>query len=597
MKAHSMGRLIVAAALALVAVSPRSGQAQTAGFALDQFNPSDRGSDWFVLDSLDMRGNLRPAVGIVGDYAYLPLAIYNADGTLRSKLVADQFFVHVGAAMVFLDRFRVALNLPVAVYENGHGGTLDGTAYSAPGVFGVSDLRVDADVRLVGAYGEAFRLGAGVQLFLPLGSRSDFTGDGSVRVQPRVNAAGDVGLFAYAAQIGFEYRGLDDAYAGSSLGSQVTFGGSVGLHTANRVVWVGPELYGATTVSNSDAVFKTATTPLEALLGVHVRVASDWHLGLGGGGGLTRGFGAPAARGVALLEWSPDVRRPPPDRDHDGVVDAEDACPDVRGVPSGDPRTNGCPSDRDRDGVLDVVDACPDVPGVRTDNPKTNGCPPDRDGDGILDADDACPDVPGVRTDDPKTNGCPPDRDGDGILDADDACPDVTGVKTDDPKTNGCPPDPDPDKDGIPNFEDACPDEAGPKNLDPKKNGCPQAIVRDDQIVILDQVKFKTNSAVILAESDSLLQAILKVFVEHPEIIKVGVEGHTDNVGSAVYNKALSARRAASVAQWLVAHGIESSRLTSTGFGMDGPIDTNDTEEGRQNNRRVELHILDQARQ
>jgi outer membrane protein OmpA-like peptidoglycan-associated protein len=81
------------------------------------------------------------------------------------------------------------------------------------------------------------------------------------------------------------------------------------------------------------------------------------------------------------------------------------------------------------------------VKGVKTDDPKTNGCPPDRDGDGIIDAEDACPDVKGVKTNDPKTNGCPPpkDTDGDGIIDPEDACPNEKGPRTDDPKTNGCP--------------------------------------------------------------------------------------------------------------------------------------------------------------
>jgi outer membrane protein OmpA-like peptidoglycan-associated protein len=569
-------------------------RAQASGFALDRFDPSDRGSDWFVLDSLDMRGKLRPALGVVGDYGYLPLAIYNGDGTLRSKLVEDQLFLHVGAALVFLDRFRVALNLPLALVQNGQGGALDGVSYAGPSGFAVGDLRADADVRLAGAYGDPFRVGIGVQVFVPVGSRSDFTSDGSTRVQPRLNVAGDVGVFAYAAQVAFQYRGLDSSYAGTPLGSQVSFGGAVGLHTSNRVLWIGPEVYGATTVSSSDAIFKKTTTPLEALLGVHLRIASDWHAGIGGGGGLTRGFGSPAARAVALLEWSPDIRKPPPpDRDGDGVLDADDACPDVKGIPTDDPKTNGCPPDRDADGVLDADDACPDVKGIRTDDPKTNGCPPDRDADGVLDADDACPDVKGIRTDDPKTNGCPPDRDSDGVLDADDACPDVAGERTDDPKTNGCPPDPDPDKDGIPSAEDACPNEAGPKNADPQKNGCPQAVVRNDRIVILDQVRFKINSAIILPESEALMRAILKVFVDHPEIAKVSVEGHTDNRGPASYNKELSSRRAASVVHWLVAHGVAAGRLTSIGYGMERPLDSNEAEEGRQKNRRVELHILD----
>ena len=221
--------------------------------------------------------------------------------------------------------------------------------------------------------------------------------------------------------------------------------------------------------------------------------------------------------------------------------------------------------------------------------------PADRDKDGILDNEDACPDVPGVKTSDPKTNGCPlppPDRDKDGVLDADDACPDVPGVKTDDPKTNGCPPPPpDRDKDGIIDNEDACPDAPGPKNADPKKNGCPEARIEAGEIKILQQVKFKTGSADILPVSDAILNAVSAILRDHGEITSVRIEGHTDDRGSAAMNKALSGRRAASVAKWLVKHGIDKARLSSEGFGMTRPIDSNQTEEGRANNRRVEFHI------
>jgi OOP family OmpA-OmpF porin len=210
----------------------------------------------------------------------------------------------------------------------------------------------------------------------------------------------------------------------------------------------------------------------------------------------------------------------------------------------------------------------------------------------VVDSEDACPDVAGVKTDDPKTNGCPSDRDKDGVLDTDDACPDVPGLKTSDPKTNGCP-DPDRDKDGIPNDVDACPDEPGKPDPDPKKNGCPKAFVQAGQIRILDQVKFKTGSAQILPGKDSqdVLEAVAKVFADHPELTKVKVEGHTDNRGGEAMNKKLSAARAASVVKWLVAHGVDPERLASEGFGPDRPVDSNETDEGRRNNRRVEFHI------
>ncbi|MDB5215531.1 MAG: outer membrane protein OmpA, partial [Myxococcaceae bacterium] len=261
-------------------------------------------------------------------------------------------------------------------------------------------------------------------------------------------------------------------------------------------------------------------------------------------------------------------------------------------------KTNGCPPpppDRDGDGIIDSEDACPDVPGVRTNDPKTNGCPPppDRDGDGVPDAVDACPDVPGVRTDDPKTNGCPPDRDGDGVLDKDDACPDVPGIKTNDPKTNGCP-DGDRDKDGIPNDVDACPDQAGPKSDDPKTTGCPRVFIKNGLIQILEQPKFDFNKSNIKPESDSLLTEVAKVMTDHPEIKHVRVEGHTDNVGSAPYNLKLSQQRADSVIKWLSSHGIAADRLTAKGMGKETPLVPNDTELNRALNRRVEFHIEDQ---
>ena len=70
------------------------------------------------------------------------------------------------------------------------------------------------------------------------------------------------------------------------------------------------------------------------------------------------------------------------------------------------------------------------------------------------------------------------------------------------------------------------------------------------------------------------------------------VEGHTDNAGTAAYNRVLSQHRAESVVTWLVKHGIDASRLGAKGFGPDRPIDDNSTDAGRRNNRRVEFHIV-----
>ncbi len=538
------------------------------GFAINRFDPAERGSDWFVLESLDLRGEARPAVGVVGDWGSKPLVLYSADGTQEKRLIADQVFVHLGVGIVLVDHLRLSANLPWALHQGGEQAIVDGAVYNAPSGGAIGDLRMGADLRLVGSFGDPFTAAFGVQFHIPTGSQSDYTSDGEVRVAPRLLGAGDIGPFAYAIKVGLQYRAITDSFADSPMGSECVAGGAAGFRAADRKLLVGAELYGSTVIASEDAILKRKTSPLELLFGLHYTLASDFRIGAGIGPGLTRGLGTPQMRLAASLEWMPAIVPPPSrpsDRDHDGIPDGEDACPDTRGPKTDDPKTNGCPPappDRDNDGVFDPNDACPDTPGVKTDDPKTNGCPP-----------------------------APPDRDNDGISDPDDACPDAPGVKTDDPKTNGCPPLPaDRDKDGIVDTEDACPDAAGPKNEDPKKNGCPEARIEAGQIKIIEQVKFRTGSVQILSESNSILTAVAQILRDNPEI-KVRIEGHTDNRGSAAMNMGLSSRRAASVVSWLVKNGVDKSRLTSKGYGLTRPLESNATDDGRQNNRRVEFHI------
>ncbi len=558
----------VLAPLFLSTLSPYA-LAQTAapGFAINRFDPSERGSEWFALESLDLRGEARLAFGVIGDWSHKPLVLYAPDGSAKQSLIEDQIFFHVGGGIILAERLRLAVNLPIAVKQSGRSAGA-GSTIATPNDASVGDLRLGADVRLFGEYGDAFTTAVGVQVHVPTGTQADYTGDGKVRVVPRLLGAGEAGPFAYAVKVGVQYRALDANFVNTPIGTELVMGAAAGLHFIDKKVLIGPEVYGSTVISGDNNTFKRLTSPLEALFGAHITL-DDFRFGAGVGPGLTRGVGTPELRVVGMLEWFPAITPPPPP-----------------------------PADRDNDGVIDTDDACPDTPGVRSEDPRKNGCPPpppDRDNDGILDAQDACPETPGVKTDDPKTNGCPPpppDRDKDGVSDPEDACPDTPGVKTEDPKTNGCPPPPpDRDNDGINDPDDACPDTPGPKNSDPKKNGCPEARIEAGEIKILQQVKFKTNSAEILAESDSILSAVQKILADHQEITGVRIEGHTDNRGGAAMNLNLSTKRAASVLNWLVRRGIDKSRLTSKGFGLTRPIDTNTTEEGRQNNRRVEFHI------
>jgi outer membrane protein OmpA-like peptidoglycan-associated protein len=116
-------------------------------------------------------------------------------------------------------------------------------------------------------------------------------------------------------------------------------------------------------------------------------------------------------------------------------------------------------------------------------------------------------------------------------------------------------------------------------------------VLEKGKTVILKGVNFEFNKATLTKESETILERAFNALVASPDL-NVLIVGHTDNVGSAAYNKKLSLRRAESVRSWLVKKGISAKRLTVGGKGFDEPIDDNTTAEGRANNRRMEFRVL-----
>nr|MCU0810658.1 OmpA family protein [Thiobacillaceae bacterium] len=206
----------------------------------------------------------------------------------------------------------------------------------------------------------------------------------------------------------------------------------------------------------------------------------------------------------------------------------------------------GCELDADQDGIVDALDQCPDTPAGRKVD--AQGCEPDADRDGIVDGLDQCPDTAAGR----KVNaqGCELDSDQDGILDAVDQCPDTpAGDKVD--------------------------------NL-----GCTLL-----NTIVLKGVNFDNASAVLLDDASAILDDAVAILKRYPAL-KVEVAGHTDNTGSAAYNQQLSARRAKAVMEYFTAKGVVVEQLTSRGYGESQPGADNGTAEGRAENRRVELRVL-----
>lgn len=295
--------------------------------------------------------------------------------------------------------------------------------------------------------------------------------------------------------------------------------------------------------------------------------------------GLKEFAGCPDSDGDGIideLDQCPDARGSAyyhgcPDSDGDSIIDQNDGCPFNAGPQSMD----GCP-DQDGDGIPDKEDNCPTMIGTRINH----GCPfIDTDGDGIIDEQDNCPGVKG-----PVENlGCPyQDSDNDSIPDKDDDCPSLPGTRV----FKGCP---DTDGDGISDRYDLCPSIAGIE----RNHGCPE-IKKEEQEILkraFSNLEFETGKSVIRTSSLSSLDELAGVLLKRSEF-KLSLAGYTDNVGKPEANLSLSKNRTLAVKNYLVKKGIEPSRIKTEWFGQSQPVASNNTPEGRQQNRRVEMKIV-----
>ena len=233
--------------------------------------------------------------------------------------------------------------------------------------------------------------------------------------------------------------------------------------------------------------------------------------------------------------------------------------------------------DDDNDGVANADDQCKGTP------PNTlvdiKGCPLDTDGDKVADSRDACRGTPrGVKVD---ARGCGFDDDQDGVPNYRDRCSKtIKDVSVD---GNGC--EWDSDNDGIVDSKDLC---AGtPPGVKVEFMGC--HII---EVVTLRGVHFTTGSDELSASAQRILKSVAINLREHPRM-RVEVAGHTDNTGSDTINQQLSLNRARSATKFLVDLGINAKVLSTRGYAATQPIASNDSQDGRSQNRRVEMRFVE----
>ena len=205
--------------------------------------------------------------------------------------------------------------------------------------------------------------------------------------------------------------------------------------------------------------------------------------------------------------------------------------------------------DADGDGVNDNLDQCPNTPQGAAVN--QNGCPADSDGDGVFNGLDQCAETPINAA--VNAIGCPLDTDNDGVIDGIDQCPGT------------------------------------PQSTQVDNRGCPQV---QERLIRLQGVNFGFDQAQLDDGNITILNEGARVLRENDRV-RVEIQGHTDDIGSAQYNQTLSEQRAKFVVNYMVNAGIDASRMEAKGYGATMPIVPNDSNENRALNRRVDFVVIE----
>ncbi|HAY33607.1 MAG TPA: OmpA family protein [Ignavibacteria bacterium] len=266
--------------------------------------------------------------------------------------------------------------------------------------------------------------------------------------------------------------------------------------------------------------------------------------------------------------------------------------------------SDDCDTDLDKDGLTKC----------REEQLGTNPNIADTDGDGLLDGEE-------VNT--YMTNPLNRDTDGDTLSDGDEVKRHNTNPLNKDTDNDGLmdneevntyltiPTDSDTDDDGLTDGDEVKVHRTDPKvadtdlgtigdgvevgrgtnPLDPSDDLPPAPVeepIKVGQVITLEGINFETNSSDISSYAEDVLERAYGYMRDNPDL-EVEISGHTDSRGSRNHNMGLSERRAESVKAWFVAKGISPSRITTVGYGPDQPVDSNDTEEGRFKNRRIDF--------
>ena len=559
-------------------------QAQSANTSYDfeLFRPSPDHYGYFAVPSAATLGHLQLGGGFWVNYQNDPMVFVTQDSRIRPVLrdvagdngegiVDDRLTGNVQLGLGISKYFSFSVDAPIVLWQDGYkpdefvlSGAREPNALIASGVgdirFMPKGVILDRDTMPIG-------MAIAIPVGVPTGTGGSFLGEEGVSLTPsaifefsdgpirsRKYAFRSAIHTGYHVRPGAQIRDVD-------VSNAFVYGVAMGLHAS--VMEIVAEFHGTVWGDGQ------AQQPAEVLGGLKILAAEYVSINVGGGMGVLSGMGAPDWRVFSGVSVAPSFDPNNRDTDKDGIVDALDQC--IREAEDIDnfQDEDGCPEkDNDADGLLDRQDRCPLEPEDEDGYQDSDGCPdPDNDKDGILDVSDRCPN-------EAETSNGYQDEDG---------CPDSEPVL-------------DTDGDGYNDDVDRCPYDAEDFDGEEDEDGCPdrRVVIEKNFIKIKEKIYFEFGKSAIQERSFSLIDEIAETIAANPQLKKIRVEGHTDSKGSEMANLKLSQARADSVMKAIASRGVEKDRLEAAGFGEMRPIDTNDTDEGRASNRRVEFIIVDQ---
>jgi outer membrane protein OmpA-like peptidoglycan-associated protein len=543
--------------------------------------------------------------GITFHYARDPFVWVGEDGTV-TRVVGDLLTasLHGGGQ---LGPVWLGAQAPVLLRAGTHEG----------GESGIGDVTLEARSTLVDHEQAPLGVALLASLSLPTASVGTTLGDGGLGYELGAIVDRPIGAGLVTAELGL--HGNPDRDLGALTWSDRLYlrvGG--GLPVTDRVT-ASVDLAGAYNLGGNQ---KGAGLPVEVLAGGGYRLTDLITVNAGVGTGLTTGIGAPVLRGTTSLRFQPVLTR---DADGDGIVDAEDRCrqepEDVDGVEDAD----GCP-DATRVFVR-VEDRNGDLVGSarwRMDGPEGVESAEGRSGDVVERFPGAfglSAQADGYRPNDTRIRvraGGPQDvvitldrivqpgrvsvtvadEDGRPVEGASWRFVGARGDRFDSGEEVTRPPGSYRVRVDAPGFRpQILPFELAEKGefVGAVRLKVARVVLEGDQITIQDSIYFETGKAVIKPESHDLLNELAQTLEDHPELLRIRIEGHTDSRGSAVANKDLSARRAEAVQVYLVGRNIEPGRLDAIGFGEERPLMRGNDEEAWARNRRVDFFIVERA--